>query len=90
MCCRASMIRPGSRGSSFRQESLREVRAHAAVFDAAPDRRHGDHGGGSGRESFRIPLAEQFLIHDSRFALVGPGDDSTLEIAGAAHAPGRR
>jgi len=30
-------------------------------------------------------LAEQFLINDSRFALVGPGDDSTLEIGGAAH-----
>ena len=30
-------------------------------------------------------FTEQFLIHDSRFALVGPGDDSTLEIGGAAH-----
>jgi cell division protein FtsQ len=29
---------------------------------------------------------EQFLIMDSRFALRGPGDDSSLEIDGAAHA----
>ena len=31
-------------------------------------------------------LAEQFLINDSRFALGGPGDDSSLQITGAAHA----
>ena len=32
-----------------------------------------------------VHFAEQFLISDSRFALVGPGADSTLEIGGAAH-----
>jgi cell division septal protein FtsQ len=30
-------------------------------------------------------LAEQFLITDSRFALGGPGDNSSLQIGGAAH-----
>jgi len=35
---------------------------------------------------FALHLAEQFLITDSRFALVGPGDSSSLTIAGAAHA----
>jgi cell division protein FtsQ len=30
-------------------------------------------------------LVEQFLINDSRFALVGPGESSSLEIGGAAH-----
>jgi cell division septal protein FtsQ len=34
---------------------------------------------------FAVHLAEQFLINDSRFALVGPGSDSSLEIGGAAH-----
>jgi cell division septal protein FtsQ len=38
---------------------------------------------------FVFHLAEQFLITDSRFALVGPGDslesDSSLQIVGAAH-----
>ena len=34
---------------------------------------------------FAFHLAEQFLITDSRFALVGPGDDSSLQIVGAAH-----
>ncbi|MCU1340220.1 MAG: Polypeptide-transport-associated domain protein FtsQ-type [Bryobacterales bacterium] len=29
---------------------------------------------------------EQFLIMDSRFALGGPGDDSSLQVTGAAHA----
>jgi cell division septal protein FtsQ len=38
-----------------------------------------------GASLFAFHLAEQFLINDSRFALVGPGDDSTLEIGGAAH-----
>jgi len=33
-----------------------------------------------------LHLAEQFLITDSRFALGGPEDDSSLQIAGAAHA----
>jgi cell division protein FtsQ len=33
-----------------------------------------------------LHLTEQFLITDSRFALVGPGDDSSLQIVGAAHA----
>jgi cell division protein FtsQ len=31
-------------------------------------------------------LVEQFLITDSRFALGGPGENSSLQIAGAAHA----
>jgi cell division septal protein FtsQ len=31
-------------------------------------------------------LTEQFLIADSRFALGGPGDGSSLQIVGAAHA----
>jgi cell division protein FtsQ len=35
---------------------------------------------------FAFHLAEQFLITDSRFALGGPDDDSSLEITGAAHA----
>lgn len=35
---------------------------------------------------FAFHLAEQFLITDLRFALVGPGDSSSLTIAGAAHA----
>ena len=38
-----------------------------------------------GATLFAVHMAEQFLISDSRFALVGPGDDSTLEIGGAAH-----
>jgi cell division protein FtsQ len=33
-----------------------------------------------------LHLAEQFLITDSRFALGGPEDGSSLQIAGAAHA----
>ena len=35
---------------------------------------------------FALHLAEQFLITDSRFALGGPDDDSSLQITGAAHA----
>ncbi len=35
---------------------------------------------------FGFHLAEQFLITDSRFALGGPDDDSSLQIVGAAHA----
>jgi cell division protein FtsQ len=35
---------------------------------------------------YGLHLAEQFLTTDSRFALGGPGDDSSLKIAGAAHA----
>jgi cell division protein FtsQ len=35
---------------------------------------------------YAFHLAEQFLITDSRFALGGPDDDSSLEITGAAHA----
>ncbi len=35
---------------------------------------------------YAFHLVEQFLITDSRFALGGPDDDSSLEIAGAAHA----
>ena len=34
---------------------------------------------------FAFHLVEQFLITDSRFALGGPGDNSSLEIGGAAH-----
>ena len=30
-------------------------------------------------------MIEQFLIMDPRFALGGPGDDSSLQISGAAH-----
>jgi len=32
-----------------------------------------------------LHLAEQFLITDPRFALGGPGDNSSLDIGGAAH-----
>jgi cell division protein FtsQ len=35
---------------------------------------------------FALHLAEQFLIMDPRFALSGPGEDSSLQISGAAHA----
>jgi len=35
---------------------------------------------------YALHLAEQFLITDSRFALGGAEDDSSLQIAGAAHA----
>lgn len=35
---------------------------------------------------FALHLAEQFLIMDPRFALGGPGDGSSLQITGAAHA----
>jgi len=35
---------------------------------------------------FALHLTEQFVITDSRFALGGPDDDSSLRIAGAAHA----
>ena len=35
---------------------------------------------------YGLHLAEQFLITDSRFALGGPGDDSSLQVIGAAHA----
>jgi cell division septal protein FtsQ len=34
---------------------------------------------------FTFHLIEQFLSTDSRFALGGPGDNSSLEIGGAAH-----
>ena len=34
---------------------------------------------------FALHLIEQFLIMDPRFALGGPGDDSSLQISGAAH-----
>ena len=33
-------------------------------------------------------LVDQFVITDPRFALGGPGDDSSLKITGAAHAVG--
>jgi cell division protein FtsQ len=35
---------------------------------------------------YAFHLADQFLIRDSRFALGGPADDSSLLISGAAHA----
>lgn len=35
---------------------------------------------------YAFHVAEQFLITDSRFALGGPEDDSSLQILGAAHA----
>jgi cell division protein FtsQ len=38
-----------------------------------------------GASLFAFHLVEQFLINDARFALVGPGDNSSLEIGGAAH-----
>jgi cell division septal protein FtsQ len=38
-----------------------------------------------GASLLALHLAEQFLINDSRFALVGPSEESTVEIGGAAH-----
>jgi cell division protein FtsQ len=38
-----------------------------------------------GAALYAFHVSEQFLIHDSRFALGGPGDDSSLHIVGAAH-----
>jgi cell division septal protein FtsQ len=35
---------------------------------------------------FGVHLVDQFLITDPRFALGGPGENSTLQITGAAHA----